>query len=202
MSAPLDLEDPVAVLLAVRRALHEAGHQTAIYGGLALAIYGTPRETKDADFAVAGVSARAAQKALQHAGIAAMTAFDRTAFGGNIVVRLSLLGTTEAPGINVADLVEPRSPRYARIALDRALEGELRGEMVQVLAPEDFVLFKVLSTRERDLEDALSVLVSLADRLDSDLLSEEAEALAKEIGDHDVRSRWRRLEQMVLGETP
>src|SRR5207247_11291813 len=47
----VDLNDPIAVLLGVIRALERAGIEAAAYGGLALAMYGEPRETKDADLA-------------------------------------------------------------------------------------------------------------------------------------------------------
>ena len=55
----IDLNDPVAVLPAALQALERAGIEAAAYGGFALAVYGEPRETKDADLAVADV--RAAQ---------------------------------------------------------------------------------------------------------------------------------------------
>lgn len=48
---PIDLNDPIAVLLSVLRAFEQAGIQAATYGGLALAVYGEPHETKDADVA-------------------------------------------------------------------------------------------------------------------------------------------------------
>jgi hypothetical protein len=51
MSSGLDLGDPTAVALAAFGALHGAGIEAALYGGLALAAYGEPRETRDADFA-------------------------------------------------------------------------------------------------------------------------------------------------------
>jgi len=55
----LDLSDPIAVLLAAADALNSAGFEIAAYGGLALAAYGTPRETRDADDAGAVLTALA-----------------------------------------------------------------------------------------------------------------------------------------------
>lgn len=48
-SVRLDISDPIAVLLAAADALGRAGVRVAAYGGLALAVYGSPRETKDAE---------------------------------------------------------------------------------------------------------------------------------------------------------
>jgi predicted nucleotidyltransferase len=66
----------------------------------------------------------------------------------------------------------------------------LDGQELRIVAPEDFVLLKVLSTRERDLEDARTVLSALAGRLDDELIDREANALAIEIADHDVLRRY------------
>jgi hypothetical protein len=59
----IDLNDPVAVLIAASQALERANIKAAAYGGLALAVYGQPRETKDADLAVAGLNLLEAESA-------------------------------------------------------------------------------------------------------------------------------------------
>ncbi len=110
----LDLTDPTATLLLVGRALRDRGIEAAVYGGLALAAYGEPRETKDADLAVVGVGAAQAEEALRDAGVDVLVAFDRVVFGGNFISRVTLVGGTNAIGFNTADFVEPRSSRYAR----------------------------------------------------------------------------------------
>jgi hypothetical protein len=63
-----------------------------------------------------------------------------------------------ALGLNTLGLVRPRSARHAEAAMGRSIGAPLRDRNVQVLTPEDFVLFKLLSTRERDLDDAISVV--------------------------------------------
>jgi hypothetical protein len=63
-----DLTDPTTATLAVADALERAGLLGAVYGGLALAAYGEPRETKDADLAVSTVSVTDALAALEAAG--------------------------------------------------------------------------------------------------------------------------------------
>ena len=123
--SPIDLNDPTAVLLAVVDALRRAGIESAAYGGLALAAYGEPRETKDADLAITGV-----------------------------------------PGVAAADAL-------------------------------DFVIFKALSTRERDLEDAASVMRQLRDRLEMTAIESEVARLASEIPDHDVSGRFTRIQELA-----
>ncbi len=71
----------------------------------------------------------------------------------------------------------------------------LRGQAIRVLSPEDFVLFKLLSTRERDVEDARTVIRAADLPLDQAFIDTEAERLAAEIPDHDVAARLRRVRQ-------
>jgi hypothetical protein len=193
MSSDLDLDDPTAVALTIFRAFRASRIEAALYGGLALAAYGEPRETRDADFAVVGVGGAHAIGALVGVGLNPVLTFDRVRFGGNLVSRIALVEGGGAAGLNVADLVEPRSPRFARAALKRAVTGSLRGTSIRVLSPEDFILFKVLSTRDRDLEDAATILRALGLQLERPLIVAEAAMLAAEIPDHDVAARLARL---------
>ncbi len=202
MTDPVNLTDPIAALLAVVRALRQGGIDSAVYGGLALAAYGEPRETKDADLAVVGVGGPEGMRALKAAGMEVALAFDRVRFGGNLVTRITLLEDERHTGLNVADLVEPRSTRFAKLALARATTAELRGEPVRLLSPEDFVLFKLLSTRERDLEDAAAVVRSIGTRLDFSAVEAEAARLAQEIPDHQVAGRLVKLKELALGGPP
>jgi hypothetical protein len=155
---PLDLDDPTAIALAIFRALSDRRIEAALYGGLALAAYGEPRETRDADFAVAAVGGAAATEALTAIGVRPVLAFDRARFWGLLTSRITLAEGGGRAGLNTVGLVEPRSARFAASAPERAVTGALRGTPIRVLSPEDFVLFKLLSTRDRDLEDAGPVL--------------------------------------------
>lgn len=189
----MNLDDPTSATLAIAAALERAGISAAVYGGMALAAYGEPRETKDADFAVAGVSTQGARDALLAASLDPKLSFERVRFGGNLITRFALLGSGETSGFNVVDLVEPRSARYARGVFDRVLEGPLRDRTVRIVSPEDFVVLKVLSTRDRDLEDAASVVRSVGERLDLGWLTAELEQIALELPDHEVAARARRV---------
>jgi hypothetical protein len=195
VNLPFDLNDPIAVLVAVADAFERAGIESAAYGGLALAVYGEARETRDADLAVVSAGVDRSAEALRDVGFNVIPAFDRVRFGGQLVSRLTLVGGA-AGSLNTADLVEPRSPRYARNVISRALTGPLRDRPVRVVSPEDFVMLKVLASRDRDLEDAANVLLALSTRLDLALIERELAALAAEITDHDIVGRWRAARQI------
>lgn len=106
------------------------------------------------------------------------------------VDRVTILDGDEDLGLNTLDLVRPRSPRYRSTALDRSIRAPLREREVSVLTPEDFIVFKLLSSRDRDLTDARSVLRRAEQLVDLDLIHREVEALAGGIADHDIAGRW------------
>jgi hypothetical protein len=187
----MDLTDPVAFALDVAEVLRGEGVAYALYGGLLLAAYGQARETKDADLAVVHADATATSSLLaRQLDLHCRVAFDRRRFGGLAVSRITLI---EGDDLNTLDLVEPNDRAYAARALERSLASMLRQREIRVLTPEDFVIFKVLSTRELDLEDASSVLHALGPRLDLALLEREIDDLAERARPHPVRERWERV---------
>jgi len=193
----MDLDDPTAVALAAAEALRRSGAAHALYGGLLLAAYAAPRETRDADLAVAGANAEEAARALASHGLSARVAFERTRFGGLWVSRITLIGGESADGLNTVDLVEPRSIAYAERALGRALDSSLRGQRIRLLSPEDFVVFKVLSTREQDRIDAASVLRALGGELDREAVDAELDTLRGELADEPIAERWSQVRSLL-----
>lgn len=195
----MKLNDPVATALIAADALERGGHRYALMGGLAMAAYGEPRETKDADIAVLELTPDLVKTAIEAAGMpCAVTRSSQPGevVGGFWISRVSLLGD-DVLGVNVLDLVRPRSDRYAAAALDRSVRGPLRDREIQLLAPEDFVIVKALSTRDRDVEDAASVVRRCGRQLDLALIQREVAVLAGEIPDWDVRTRWAAIQSRV-----
>jgi hypothetical protein len=131
----IDLDDPIALMLVAAAALERSGAECAAYGGLALGMYGEPRETRDADFAVTGVDVERARLALADLGVEVVIAFSNVRFGGCDVSRLSLVGGSQ---VNTVDLVAPRSPRFAGNLFRRAAGGPLPGHEIRAQPrPED-----------------------------------------------------------------
>jgi nucleotidyltransferase DUF2204 len=153
-------------------------------------MYGEPRETRDADFAVTGVDLQRARLALAELGVEVVIAFSNIRFGGCDVSRLSLVGGSQ---VNTVDMVTPRSRRFAENIFRRAVTGSMRGREIRATSPEDFVILKVLATPERDLEDARSVIETQRKRLDHLLIGAEIQRLIDEIPDYDIRERFTRL---------
>ena len=186
----MNLDDPIATALRVAEALERAGAQYALFGGLLLAAYGDPRETRDVDLAVIDVAAAEAKRALEAAGLHSSISFEAVTFGGLSISRLALFGGNADTGLNVLDLVQARSARYRTAALSRSVTAPLRDRTIRALTADDFVLFKALATRDRDIDDAASVLRRSGALLDIELIDREVRVLADEVPDWDVRARW------------
>ncbi len=189
----MDLEDPVEVALKMSEILAEAGIEHALYGALLLAAYGEARETRDADLAVVNVDVDPVLAGLRRAGIDAQEEFKNLQLGGLRASRISLFGTPEDPGMNNLDLLAPLSARFARSALTQSVCSQLRGRKICVLTPEDYVLFKVLSSRARDLSDGASVLEHLGAEVDRAYIDSEVALLSTEIPEHPVKPRWEEM---------
>ena len=122
---PLDLDDPTAVALAIFRALSDRRIEAALYGGLALAAYGEPRETRDADFAVAALAGAAAAEVLSSIGVKTVLALDRARFGGLLISRVALAEGGGRAGLNVVDLVVAARSTYREYASRAAIGRRL-----------------------------------------------------------------------------
>ena len=101
-------------------------------------------------------------------------------------------------GLNTIDLVQPRSPRYAALAVQRAVPSTLRDRPLRVLTLEDFILFKLLSTRDRDLADARAAMRRSKPVLDRAVLDVERATLAVELPDVDIEGRCPRRRALLM----
>ena len=185
----IELDDPTRLALLAAEVLREVGASHALYGGLLLAAYGEPRETRDAHLAVVGDVIDLTVHALDRRGPGPRVAFRGVVFGGVVVDRITLLGGPGATGLNTLDLVRPRSARFAERVLTDSPEAPLRGQLVRVVTPEAFVLLKALSTRDRDLDDAASVLRRSGHVMDLGEIAREGALLAQELPDVAVLER-------------
>jgi hypothetical protein len=187
----MNVEDPVDLLLTLHARLSAKGLRPLTYGALALAAYGRSRFTEDVDFAVVEKTIGEIAYALRQIFPRIMRPFTARPFGGLNVSRMTVFG--EMGGMNTVDLVSPNDAGYGERMMARGLSGQLGETAIPIVAPEDYLILKVLSTRERDLADAASVVSKLGGDLDMALVREEIEALAKVIPGHPVAERFQRV---------
>ena len=96
-----------------------------------------------------------------------------------------------ATGIRM-DLIFSTTP-YERTAVARAVEVDIGGESVPFASAEDLILLKLFSGRERDIEDARSVVDRQGGRLDWGYLERWAAEFAAVPGRERLPMRLRAL---------
>lgn len=188
----MNLEDPNELLLETSRILKHEQIPFALYGGLALAVYGVPRETVDVDHLVLDDSLDSVLAALKSRFPGAQTEFRNLRMGGLKITRVSVISPIGGAdhGLNVVDLVTPLDHAYAERALKRRVTGPLRGEEIPVISIEDLIILKILSTRPQDLEDAVRILGANEESTETEIIEDEIARLAKAIPGHEINERW------------
>ena len=145
-----------------------------VIGGLALSIWGRVRVTQDVDLAVAADPAD--EQALSPHLYPAH--FLPAAFRNLPEQRLlacRYLKSSKGLPVQV-DLFFARGP-YQLQAIGRAVRVRLGRQWVQVVAPEDLILYKLLADRPLDRLDARSVVEEQGRRLDRKYLNRQARSL-------------------------
>lgn len=150
-----------AILREVSSALEQAGVAHALVGGLAMAAHGFPRATKDLDFMLAHLDARAADDVLRRLG------FEAASDAGGFVRYV------RRPLPNLPELVEWVDILLARRAIGLELLAEAQrtpirwhGMEVPVVSLEGIVAMKLLALvdnprRLNDRDDVLTLLRSI-----------------------------------------
>lgn len=159
------------------------------YGGIAVAVWGNPRETQDAD-ALVEVAPQDAASLLGELGRAG---FDHTChqvemFAIDGWIRLDFRGRH-------ADLAVARTP-FDGSALDRRSRITLCDTEMWIVSAEDLILYKLIAYRFKDLADAESVILRRGGDLDLDYLRQWALEIATHTHKFEVPQK---LEQLLAG---
>ena len=179
------------LLAGITRELRRRGIPFMHIGGQAVLLHGAPRLTQDIDVTLAlGPDDMATVAAVCDALeldplVEDLARFARETFVCPLRDR--------ATGIRV-DLIFSTTP-YERVAIARAVEVDIGGESVPFASAEDLILLKLFAGRERDLEDARSVVDRQGARLDWRHLEHWAAAFAAIPGREELPARLQSLRQ-------
>ena len=158
-------------------------------GGQAVLLHGAPRLTQDIDVTLAlGPDDMATIAAVCGALELEPLVEDLASFARETFVCPL---RDRATGIRV-DLIFSTTP-YERTAIARAVEVDIGGESVPFASAEDLILLKLFAGRERDLEDARSVVDRQGVRLDWRYLEQWAAAFAAIPGREELPARLQAL---------
>ncbi len=168
-------------------ALSEGGIDSIVIGGLAVAIWGEPRLTRDVDVKVLLERARAEQlvKALPQGFRCLADNPEAT------LRRVGFLFAQDASGIRIDFLLADTA--FDVEALSRKHQVEMMAERIEVCTPEDLIVYKMISTRPRDHEDVLGVIRRQQDRLDDEYITSWLRQFEQALDDSTLVSSYREM---------
>jgi hypothetical protein len=161
-----------------------------VIGGLAVAVRGRPRMTRDADITV-GFDKSELPRVLEAAAAAGFSS--RIDEPETFVAKTGVLPLARASDGWEVDLIFAGSP-YEHEAITRATAEDLQGVTLPVISAEDLVIHKVVAGRPRDMDDASAIVARQGAKLDRTLVLEFLVGLAEAVADDDLR---RRAEQLL-----
>ena len=166
-------------------ALEELGLGYAVVGGLAVGAWGVGRSTRDVDLYSDLPPARRGdvQRALEARG------FHVPAMEPELT-RFGVFRSRSANGVFL-DVFAAVGPLGEAI-LERRRRIDVGGRPLWLVAPDDLVILKAFSDRERDHEDVVSLAATLGDTLDLPYVRRWAKRLDESIGTSEVSERLER----------
>jgi hypothetical protein len=164
-------------LVEITSVLEELHIRYMLIGGLAVSVWGEPRATLDVDLSLWVDPGDFAPKLSALCERIRAVPQDALAFA----TETRVLPVVSSEGVR-ADLVFAALPSE-REAIDRATPKHVGGKTVMVCSVEDLILMKLISERQKDLEDARRLIGRFRDSIDRAYLEPRliqlAEALAR-----------------------
>jgi hypothetical protein len=157
-----------------------------IIGGLANAVWGEPRATLDIDVTISADTSESSRIAtLLESDFRALVS-DPEAF----VEETRVLPLESRMGVRV-DLIFGLLP-FEREAVQRARPVPVADREIRFCTPEDLILLKIISRREKDQADAQAILRRRFSELDLDYLEPRIEELSELLSRPEILQTWDR----------
>lgn len=147
-------------LVRLARLLQEGGIPYMIIGGIANAMWGEPRSTLDIDVTVWASKDDVARILTLLADLCQVRVSEPLEF----VRKTSVLPMEAKDGVRI-DLIFGSLP-FEREAIERTVEVSIQETPVRFVAPEDLILHKIVSERQKDTDDVRGILVRQRKNLD------------------------------------
>jgi hypothetical protein len=174
-------------VIQLQKRLREANISAAVVGGLAVAIWGEPRLTRDVDVKVSLQRDKAAH-------LLSILGSGYTFLADNpeqTLQRMGMLFIQDADGLRL-DLLLADTPFDVQ-AIQRAHLIEIQPDQtVVVCTPEDLILYKMISTRPRDHEDAQGI-VRRQQALDDAYILDWLQQFEQALDDSTLVAEYRRI---------
>ncbi len=175
-------------IVALQERLRKAGIPSAVIGGLALSVWGEPRVTRDVDVKVL-LRRDEASRLLEAIAADYVPLSDEPL---QTLARLGFLFVKDRWGTRIDLLLS--DTEFDAEAIRRARPVELApGTTVYVCTAEDLLIYKLISTRPRDYEDAVSIIRRQGDALDDAYVMDWLHRFEQALDDSTLVSEYRRL---------
>jgi predicted nucleotidyltransferase len=171
-------------LASLARLLEQHQLDYMVIGGLANAVWGEPRATLDIDVTITAETSDTLRV------VAALESEFRvlTSDPESFVEETRVLPLESRSGVRV-DLIFGLLP-FEREAVARARPVEVAGGKIRFCTPEDLILLKIISRRERDLADVQGIVRRRFRALDLDYLEPRIEELSTLLTRPEIWQNW------------
>ena len=188
------MENLFQSILTLQQQLSGARIASITIGGVAVAVWGEPRVTRDVDLKILLNRSEADQLldllTSQYLILSSDPA-ENLRKQGLIFVR-DALGTR-------LDLLLADTP-YDVLAIQRGKHIEVQpGVKIRVCSPEDLIIYKMISTRLRDHEDAKSVIYRQGELLDDEYVVNWLQQFEQALDDSTLVAEYKRLTRKHKG---
>jgi hypothetical protein len=149
--------DLYAELAALVRGLDAQGIDYALCGGLALAVHGLPRATRDIDILARRVDVDRIREVVKACGFTIEALPMTFSSSGRTVVRFAKLGTGEPLMVDILVVEDPPDPAWETRSRVPYEQGN-----ISVVSRQGLITLKLLAGRPQDLAD-IARLTEIAD---------------------------------------
>jgi len=182
------VENLLEALWALQERLRSEGIPSAVVGGIALSIWGEPRATRDVDVRILLGRDEA------HRLLAVLA--DEYVFLADepleTLRKMGFLFVQDRTGLRVDLLLADTA--FDREVIQHAFSVEIApGKVIQVCRAEDLLIYKLISTRPRDHEDAASIVHRQGDALNDKYVEYWLRQFEQALDDSTLLEEYRRL---------
>ena len=175
-------------VVALQDRLRQAGILSAVIGGVAVGVWGEPRVTRDVDIKV--LLGRDDASRLLEAISPDYVPLQADPL--EALTRTGVLFVQDAQGTRLDLLLSDVS--FDAEAIRRARDVTLQpGLVASVCSPEDLIVYKLVSTRQRDHDDAESVVRRQGDALDDEYVLTWLRRFEQALNDSTLMETYRRM---------
>ena len=185
------MENLLQSVRALQQRLSDAGIPSIVIGGVAVAVWGEPRVTRDVDLKVLlGRDDADRLLAALAPDYVSLLPDPRRALRQQAMVFMQDTGGTRL------DLLLADTP-YDVLAIQRGRDVELQpGAAIRVCSPEDLVIYKLISTRLRDHEDAQGVIRRQGSNLDDEYVLDWLRQFEQALDNSALVAEYKRLRKL------